>query len=201
MPTPVVISAAVEGPLDEVVVRRLIACAGGQHGAVYGKNGKDRLRRQIQGYNNAARRTPWLVLVDLDNDAECAPPLRQSWLADPAPFLCFRVAVRQIEAWLLADHEALASYLGVARAKIPPDPESLPNAKDAMVNLASKSRRKDIRTDMVPRPQSGRVVGPAYSSRMIEFVERYWRPEVAAERADSLRRAIRCLRELIMAIP
>jgi len=66
----VTISAAVEGIVDETVVRRIIVEAGGLPGTIYGKNGKPLLRRQIQGYNNAARFSPWMVLVDLDRDAD-----------------------------------------------------------------------------------------------------------------------------------
>lgn len=197
MPNQVAISAAVEGPVDEVVVRRLIEYAGGQAGPVYGKKGKPHLRKKIKGYNNAARNAPWLVLVDLDQDAECAPPLRPAWLANPSPFLCFRVAVRQVEAWLMADAESLANYLCVARQAIPVAPETLTNAKIEMINLARRSRRSAVRYDMVPREGSGRTEGPAYASRMIEYVQRHWRPEVAARRADSLRRAIDCLRRLV----
>ena len=102
MPAPVTISAAVEGDVDEAVVRRLILEAGAQPGSVYGKNGKAALRAKINGYNNAARHAPWFVLVDLNGDAECAPPLRENWILAPAPRLCFRVAVRQIEAWLIS---------------------------------------------------------------------------------------------------
>lgn len=197
MPTDPVVIAAVEGVVDEAVVRRLVAHVGAVPGDVYGKNGKPHLRQRINGYNNAARHTPWLVLVDLDSDADCAPILRQDWLPDPAPRLCFRVAVRQVEAWLMADPETLARYLGVARHRIPRDPEALPSAKIEMVNLARGSRRRAIREDMVPRRGSGRPVGPAYSSRLIEYVQRHWRPEVAARHADSLGRAIACLERLM----
>jgi hypothetical protein len=198
MPNPVTISAAVEGLVDEAVVRRLIACAGGHPGPVYGKNGKLALRQKINGYNNAARHTPWVVLVDLNSDARCAPLLRQDWLpTPPAPRLCFRVAIRQVEAWLMADAETLASYLGVGRQKIPANPEAVLDAKAEMVNLARVSRRREIRADMVPRQGSGRSVGPAYTSRLIEYAERHWRPEIAALCADSLRRAIDCLRRLV----
>jgi hypothetical protein len=99
VPVPVTISAAVEGDVDEAVVRKLVQLAGGQMGTVYGKTGESALRARIKGCNNAARHSPWLVLVDLDRDAECAPPLRQSWLPILAPRLCFRIAVRQVEAW------------------------------------------------------------------------------------------------------
>lgn len=155
------------------------------------------MRQKLNGYNSAAWHAPWLVLVDLDNDGDCAPPLRQAWLPTPAPYLCFRVAVRQVEAWLMADAETLAGYLSVKRTAIPTNPEALRNAKDEMVKLAGQSRRAAIRKDKVPRPSSGRRVGPAYASRLIEYVAKCWRPDVAALRADSLRRAIDCLQRLV----
>ena len=192
----IVISAAVEGLVDEAVVRKLIAHAGAAPGSVYGRQGKSLLRQRIAGYNNAARRTPWIVLVDLDRDEDCAPPLRNAWLPHPAPRLCFRVAVREVEAWLLADAERLAAFLGVARKKIPADPEGLDDPKTAMLNLARSSHRKAIREDMAPRQGGGRQVGPAYSSRLIEFVSSSWRLDVAAQRCGSLQRAIDCLRRL-----
>lgn len=191
------ISAAVEGLVDESVARRLIVLAGGRPGPVYGKNGKSFLRQRILGYNNAARHFPWLVLVDLDRDADCAPPVREEWLPDPAPNLCFRVAVREVESWLMADAETLAGFLSVARSRIPPNPENLGDPKVVMVNLARHSRRLPIRVDMVPRPGSGRVVGPAYVSRLVEYIQDRWRPEIAAKKSDSLRRAIECLRNLV----
>jgi hypothetical protein len=192
-----IISAAVEGIVDEAVARKLITEAGGRPGTIYGKNGKPFLRRHINGYNSAAHHLPWMVLVDLDHDAECAPPLCEEWVQDPAPYLCFRVAVREVEAWLMADAESLAAFLSVALTRIPTDPERLQKPKMEMVNFARHSRRREIREDMVPRERSGRSVGPAYASRLIEYIETQWRPQVATRRADSLRRAIICLKRII----
>lgn len=196
MPNGIVISAAVVGVVDEAVVRRLAPHVGATLQDVYGKNGKRLLRQRIASYNLAAQRAPWIVLVDLDNE-ECAPPLRNAWLPQPARLLCFRVAVREVEAWLLADIERFADFLAIARARVPAQPETLNDPKGTLVNLARGSRRRDIREDLVPRPESGRQVGPAYSSRLTEFVTNNWRPEVAAQRADSLRRTIRCLQRLV----
>lgn len=193
----VVVTAAVEGPTDEAIVGSLLAHVGARTGPVHGKNGKAHLRKNIQGYANAARHAPWLVLVDLDRDAECAVPLRHEWVPVAAPRMCFRVAVRSAEAWLLADPEALSRFLRVARSRIPEKPEALDDPKASMVQLASASRSRTIREDMVPRAGSGRPVGPAYTSRMIEFAAGHWRPAVAATRAESLARAIRCLRRLV----
>ena len=191
------INAAVEGMADDAVVERIIDHAGGHVGHVYGRKGKDHLRRKIAGYDNAARHAPWFVLVDLDRDEDCAAPLREAWLPAPAPRLCFRIAVRAVEAWLMADAERLARYLGVPRGCVPKAPESLDDPKGAMVALARRSRRRDIRQDMASREGSGRRTGPAYPGRLIEYAATEWRPDVAARNAESLRRAIDCVRRLV----
>ena len=166
----VVISAAVEGLTDEAVVRKLITQTGAVPGQVYGRMGKGALRARINGYNNAAKHAPWIVLVDLDHGADCAPSLCKDWIPARASKLCFRVAVREVEAWLLADRERVARFLSVSPSRVPSDPESENNPKQIMVNLAAQSRRKDIRNDMVPRRGSGRDVGPAYtSSSLLKF--------------------------------
>lgn len=193
----VVISGAVEGLVDEVVLTRVVDEAGGQVGPIYGRNGKPHLRRVLAGYNNAARFSPWLVLVDLDQDAECAPPFVAACLPTPAPLMRLRVAVRAVEAWLLADRERLAGFLRVPAARLPLDPDAVPNPKRLLVDLAHGSRRRDIRQDMVPRPGSGRPVGPAYASRLIEFAATAWRPDVAAQRSDSFRRCRDRIAEMV----
>jgi len=195
---PLVISGAVEGVVDEAALRRIVGHVGGTLGPVFGKRGKGLLRQRLDGYNQAAHFSPWVVLVDLNQEAPCAPPLQAAWLPVPAPRMCFRVAVREVEAWLLADRERLAAFLGVSATQIPTRPEGEADPKRTMVELARRSRRRDIRQDMAPRPGSGRAVGPAYSSRLIEFVTRDagWRPGVAAQRCDSLRRCLACVRKL-----
>lgn len=183
---PITVAGAVEGPIDEAVLRRIAAQAGLSLYPVYVANGKQSLLRRLVSFNHAARSIPWVVLIDLDRDAECAPPARANWLPDPAPLMCFRVVVRAVEAWLLADREAIASYLSVPLARIPSDPERLDDPKQALVNLARRSARREIREGLVPRPESGRQVGPTYTSHMIQYVQTTWRPEVAAQTADSL---------------
>ncbi len=193
----VVVSAAVEGIVDEAVVHRLILHAGGTPGVFYRLKGKSLLRKRVQGYNKAAYRSPWFVLVDLDHDYECPPPLREAWLPAIAPHLCFRVAVRTVEAWLLAGGESLARFLGVAKSLVPRDPEALEDPKRTIVDLARRSNSPGIRKDMVPRKGSGRSAGPAYTSRMGQFVQDFWEIPRAARRSQSLRRAITCLERLV----
>jgi hypothetical protein len=192
---PIFLSSVVEGPLDETVVRRLAKEAGLALGEVHGKNGKDRIRLQLRGYNHAARFTPWLVLVDLD-DEECAPGLRSLWLPEPAPWMCFRIAIRSVESWLLADVEGISEFLSIDPARVPPVPEMEIAPKRTLIELARQSRDPRIRGDLAPRSGSGRTVGPAYSARLAEYVENLWNPGAAARRSDSLRRCRLRLREL-----
>jgi hypothetical protein len=100
-----VVTGAVEGDLDEALLRRILGGVGMSLGVVYGRKGKRFLLEAVKGFNNAAQYSPWVVLVDLDHDCDCAPPCVRKWLARPAAHMCFRVAVRSVEAWLLADRE------------------------------------------------------------------------------------------------
>lgn len=194
--SPTAITRAVEGLLDESVAMALVAHVGAQAGPAYGFKGKLHLRDRIQGYNLAAAHAPWLVLVDLDTDHLCPPPMVADWVRNPAPMLCFRVVVHECEAWLLSDRKAFAAFMGVGVAHIPLNPEAVLEPKELVVSLARRSRRRDIRGDLVPSPGSGRSVGPAYGARLSQFVRDNWHPARAAESSESLRRAIDCLKQL-----
>jgi len=193
------INVLVEGIMDEVVVRRLLEYVGLTCGIVYGKSGKGYVLRRLPRYNQAARFAPWLVVVDLNRDAECGPALVRSVLPHPASGMQFRVAVHATEAWLLADAERLAAFLGIPVARIPPNPDAEPDPKTTLINLARRSRRRAIREDIVPREGSGGRAGPGYPGRLIEFAmatEHMWRPEVAIQHSDSLCRCLKALETL-----
>lgn len=201
---PVYVSGAVEGPSDEAVLRRVVDHAGGLIHRVQVQNGKANLRRALPGYNAAARWAGWLVLVDLDHDFACPGALAADWLPTQSPFMRLRVVVRELEAWLLADAERFAQFFAVKRTAIPNAPESLPDPKTTLVGLAAASRKTMIREDMTPRPGSGRRVGPAYTSRLIEFASHSsqgWRPDIAATSAPSLARCLARLTHLIEHAP
>jgi hypothetical protein len=149
------------------------------------------------GYNNAARYRHWAVVVDLDNDYPCAGAALPNWLSAPAPLMCFRIAVRELEAWLLADREGISEFLGIQGELITENPDELSNPKLALIDLARHSRSRAIREDMVPDLAAGQSVGPAYTSRIIEFIGRNWRPDVAAQRSPSLQHCIAALRVLV----
>ena len=190
------ITLAVEGISDEAIIRKVCETVGIPISTVYNCRGKSRLDGQLMGYNNAAKYSPWVVIRDLDNDESCAPQLRKRLLPQQSEMLLLRIPVRSIESWLLADREAIAAYLAVPDASIPSDPESLEHPKRELVNIARRSRKRQIREDIVPRPGLSVDVGPGYTERIIDFSENHWRPLTAAGISDSLARCIRDLRKL-----
>ncbi len=188
---PIPVNLAVEDPLSEAVLRRLLAGVAGKYaiGTVYGHTGFGYLRKTVRGWNHAARGVPFVLLTDLDKYS-CPPELLQDWLNQPQhPSLLFRVAVREVEAWLLADRNNIAAFLGV-----PVDPESVADPKAALVNLARRSRRAEVRERVVPRRGSTARVGPDYNGCLGDFVRRTWNVEAAANMSHSLRRAVDRLR-------
>jgi hypothetical protein len=192
----VLVNILVEGRADEPVAKRLISHVGLEVGTVYGRNGKPDLLKRLPNYNQAAQHAPWFVIVDLDMSAQCPLQAIMQWLPNPTRGIRFRVAVRAIEAWLMADRERMASFLGVAPSRIQHNIDLDPNPKETLINISRSSRKRNIREDIVPRQTSGARVGPLYVPRLTEFVEKLWRPDVAANESESLRRCISALSTL-----
>ena len=190
------ITLVVEGSIDAAVLERVIGDAGLPTGPVYTMHGKDALDRRLAAYNKAARFSRWLVLRDLNNDAECAPALRARLLPSPAPSMRLHIAVRTVEAWLLADADAFCKCLSVPARAAPANPDGVQQPKLAVVGLARRSRSRAVREAIVPVPGSTAKVGPGYAALLIEFVAASWRPSVAASRSPSLRRLLSHLEAL-----
>ena len=187
------VALAVEGIVDEAVVLKLFQEASIVPGSSYICEGVGNLRRRLRGFNAGARHSPWFVLCDLDQK-KCAPGLRYSFLGDAqAGGMQFRVAVREIEAWLLADRETFADFLGVSAKLIPQGPEQVDDPKRAVIDLARKSDKKEIRRGIVPSGTSGRRVGATYTAEVSRYVRERWSPTRASIAAPSLARAfMRC---------
>ncbi len=92
------LTIVVEGISDEAIVRELCLVANVAVGSVHIRRGKDQLDERIAGYNAAAQYAPWLVVRDLNSDAECAPELREKLLPAPAKYMHLRIPVRTIES-------------------------------------------------------------------------------------------------------
>ena len=187
------VSFAVEGTVDEAVVRKLFEASGVVSGTQYVCDGIGNLRKRLHGFNAAAHYCPWFVLCDLDRH-ECAPKLRSDFFETPqTERMELRVAVRAVEAWLMADRGSFASFLGVEVKHIPREPEQLANPKEAVVELARGSSKSAIREGLVPSKSSERRVGRAYTHEVIEYVHGRWSPNRARGASPSLARAFeRC---------
>lgn len=193
-----VVTIAGEGRLDLDVAEKLVSHYGGEVGNRYDRGGKFGVHSKIEGYNNDAKHTnmPWLVLLDLNSD-ECPPSLYSKLLSEAAPSMCFRIAVREIESWLMGDRESLSVYLGISRDMLPHNPEEIDKPKDLLLQLAKKSNKREIREGIARKGSVQLEPGPRYTALMRKYAHNHWRPEVAAERADSLRRAMACIERLI----
>lgn len=191
-PTPV--NIVVEDYLSEVALRRVLAgsSVGYIVGTCYSGRGYGNIRQKMSAFNNAAKGMPYVVLVDLV--AGCAPMQIRQWLPIPKhPNLLCRVAVREIESWLLADRSGLASFLGIARKLVPSNPDEIPDPKECLVNLAKRSRKRDLREALAPKPNSTAKVGPDYNGQVAYFVANRWDIAEAAKNSDSLRRAVHAI--------
>lgn len=186
------IQLVVEDELSEAALRKLIDYSGREFTIhrVLRMGGFGQIKSRVQQFKNASHATPHIVLTDLDQYA-CAPELLTDWGANTLPSaLLFRVAIREIEAWLLADRIGIAEYLTIPLTKIPLRPEDEPDPKRTLMNLARRSRKKRLTEEIVPAIGSRNSVGPLYNLRMGEFVRNVWNVPRAIENSIQLDRTL-----------
>jgi hypothetical protein len=184
-----------EDILSEAVLRKLVMRSQKKYliGISYNAYGWGRIKNKINGLNNAAKGMPYLVLTDLDK-YECPPVLIRDWFTGEIHNnLLFRIAVREVESWLLACRGSFAKYLGVSENKIPADVDAISDAKQFLVNLTRRSRKRRIRLDIVPQDESTAKIGPAYNNRLVYYVENVWDVGVACQNSQSLQKAIKAI--------
>ncbi|MFH1941675.1 MAG: hypothetical protein ABIL68_06185 [bacterium] len=184
------INLAVEDQLSETVLRKILEQSSRKYfvGACFGKIGKSYLEKRINDFNNAAKGTSFIVLTDLDR-IECAPILVKKWLREEKHSnLIFRVAVKEVESWVIADRISFAKFLGITSRLIPSNPDELDDPKQVLINLANRSRKRYLREALVPQMGSTAKIGPDYNSKLGEFVQSYWNLHNAINYSPSLRR-------------
>lgn len=190
------VTVVVEGDTDVPVVRKLFGFVGLEAGSIIDASGKATIDKKIRAYNAAARGGPWFVLRDLDKDAQCPGVLVDTLvpLAERHSNMCLRIAVREIESWLLADAEEIAKFLRVSVSQVPHQPDTLDDPTRTLIELARSSKKPEIRKALVPG--KGASVGIGYEGRIIEFAARHWRVASARMRSPSLDRCILALERL-----
>lgn len=191
------IALATEDRLSEAVGLRLLREASQRFVAdpLLRKGGAGYLKSKMNNWQEIAVRRPVLLLTDLDRTS-CAPALVANWCgATKLPKnLLLRVAVREVESWILADHEGFAAWSGVKK-RIVGNPDELPDPKRALLELARHARR-EIREDLVPAKAAIASQGLGYNAQLCAFVEAGWNPARASKRSPSLSRARVRLAEL-----
>lgn len=193
------IHLATEDELSEAVGTRLIDEWKG-HLAVdlrFRRGGNGYLRSSIRKFAEIARITPLLIITDLDQ-LSCPLELRATWfgkLKSPRD-LVLRIAVREIEAWLLADIDAIRGLFGDrATRRLPDNLDAIREPKQLLLRIASYAPRA-VREDICVEQGGVASQGLGYNARLCQLVSASWCPARAASRSESLRRARASIRSL-----
>lgn len=192
------VNLATEDELSEAVALRLIAATFGDSkvGLKLGRKGNGYLIKKLPSFRQMAKRGPLLVLTDLDRTA-CAPALISKWSGGEqfSENLLMRVAVREIEAWLLADRNGAADLLGISPNLIPVDSEQIADPKLFLLNLARKAKR-EVRSELIPAKGAIASQGLGYNRVLSSFISHNWSLENAMLGSASLSKAMLRLQEL-----
>jgi len=184
----IVVNKLVEGSLDDALATKLIHSVGLIPGDSYGRKGYSYIKDKVRAFNKSAKEEFYLLtMVDfMDSKLNCPPEVLMELLPHPSPNMVFRVVVRELESWLIADRKNLAKFLKIKLNQIPYNPESIDDPKRTLVNLARKSSNTKIRSALVPETGSSAQVGKLYGSVMADFIQKFWDLESAKRNAPSL---------------
>lgn len=191
------IAIATEDSLSEAIALRLISDIPTPHFIQFklGKTGNGYLKSKMSSWYQMAQHQVMLVLTDLDR-ANCLVEFRDQWLVTaPPPNLLLRIAVREVESWVLADHTAMRVLIG-SKGVLPAAPDELADPKQSLLKLA-KSAPKPIRDDLLKTIDGHLAQGLGYNARLTAWVNSEWSPQRAAERSPSLARARLRLKEVV----
>lgn len=139
------------------------------------------------------------TITDLDT-TECVPELIQNWFYQGSKSVAlpkeviFRVAIREIESWIIADRSAFAKFIEIPRANFPKCPDDLPDSKQYLLSLIRKKGRKKWHKEMLPKGSAH--IGPRYNEVLCDFVRNHWAPNRAADNSPSLKRTLTSLYRL-----
>lgn len=187
----------VEGDTDEPFARRVIEVAGHSTAAVFVVGGHGMIDKRVERWCKPSNVHPMLVLRDLKPTLgkNCAPALVRHLVGDGPHSVTtvFRLAERELEAWLLADRAAVAEYFSVKLSAVPLLPDTEFDPKQTLVNICRSSSSSRIRNGMVPTPSSGRAVGQQFTGLVLSFGRSHWDAARARTASPSLDRAIAAL--------
>ena len=155
--------------------------------------GNSYLEQKAQSYNQAAHEECGIfMLTDLDSPNLCPPTLIRSWVKRHlSRWFFLRIAVMEIESWIMADRQAVSEFLAIPIGRIPRNTDEITDPKEFLVSLARRSRKTRLREALVPsRNDKSAKTGNEYNPRLIQFVRDHWNLERAATASPSLKRTL-----------
>lgn len=184
------VSLAVEDVASEVILTRIL----GEYASaisiarVLGLRGNGYLRSRLRNLIQASQSGQSIImLTDLDQ-AGSVESLVSDWFTGvtfSSPDFLFHVAVREIEAWLLADPTAVESLLGHRRALPPMPPDDIGDPKQWLLLQARRSAR--TRRELLVNEDAGRLsIGVGYNALVSNVVREHWKPSIARANSPSL---------------
>ena len=114
------------------------------------------------------------------------------WLV-PTPLTYERV--REVESWVLADRDRFARFIGIRKTLVPVNVDAIDDPKSCLINLARKSRKRNLREDIVSSEGSAAKQGPDYKGRLMSFVEGFWNPYDAMHNSPGLERMMKVVED------
>jgi len=136
---------AVEDRLSDAVATKILDHFGIEIERKTGYKENSYLQQKAQSFNEAAHEECGIfMLTDLDSAQNCPPRLIQSWVKGSLnPRFFFRVAVIEVESWVMADRVAFAAFLSIAEHRIPSLTDNIPNPKNISSRLQEGVKTKD----------------------------------------------------------
>lgn len=189
-----------EDLLGESIARKIIQkyAPNYQPHSINKTGGKSAILKRLLEYNRLAKHLKFFILLDLDQE-QCIVHFIKKCFKNKLlkENLIFRVAVLEIESWILADSKGFSEYFKVPKEKLHDNPDKLKDPKRFLVNIIKKCcKEKSYRESIIPDKNSGAVVGPAYNSAMIQFIEKKWSPKRAINVSTSLKRCIQAVKNI-----
>jgi hypothetical protein len=188
---------ATEDMLSETVGKKLVNEHFGSVDIIpLRKAGFGYLKGKVGSFIQLARKNLVIVLTDLDAGA-CAATLIEKWFGKGTQLpdgLIFRVAVREIESWVMSDHKAFADFLDIDARRLARDPDGLVDPKRELLRLARGAPR-ELRGDLLPLRGAPTSQGLGYNARLSNFVATAWDSSRARTVSGSLNRACSRLAE------
>ena len=137
------VTLVTEDRLGAAVSTRILEYFGIEIGPRIMYKGNSYLRAKAQRYNQGAYKECGIfMLTDLDSPTSCPSTLIASWVKGRLNRWFFlRVAVMEVESWIMADRQAFSEFLAVPIDRIPQNTDTISTPKEFLVSLARRSKK------------------------------------------------------------